>query len=181
MKKLLISLLFAGAAFAQNPTVATNTATLAPGVSQNTPGDAKSNNAGVPTTVGGTGLPLEVFPFLFNGSTWDRPFTCPSSAVVSVTAAATGQIVALVSGQIVRVCSVVLSSTAAATATLSYGTGSNCGTGNTALSGAIALGASAPVQIHLGSDAALRTASGNAFCIAATGATVTGFVSYAQF
>ena len=151
-------------------------------VSANTPSDGKANTAGILSSGGFTGQPLQVFPFLFNGSTWDRPYVCATSAVVNVTNGTTGQLVALTAAQTIRVCSMVLTSTAATTATLSYGTGTTCGTGNAALTGAMALGAStSPLAITLGPESALRTASGNALCLAAGATAVTGFITYAKY
>jgi len=133
-------------------------------------------------TIGAGLLFANTAPHVFNGVSWDRPFVCPSSAVVNVTNGTTAQLVALTAAQTIRVCSIVLTSTAATTATLSYGTGTTCGTGNAALTGAMALGAStAPLTISLGADGALRTASGNALCLAAGATSVTGFITYAKY
>ena len=89
------------------------------------------------------------------------------------------QIVALTASQIVYVCSIVLSSDTVTNITLNYGTGSACGTGTTALSGAfnsvLALSMSFP-------DGSLRTAASNAFCVnSSVAATIGGVMTYAKF
>lgn len=118
----------------------------------------------------------------FNGSTWDRQFTCPSTAVVNVAAAATTQIVALASSQIIRVCSFVISGdTLATTATFVYGTGSNCATGQVAITGAMRLQDEGNIAISSGSGSVMRTAASNALCLTAATGAVTGFITYAQY
>lgn len=129
----------------------------------------------------GTRTGLSVAPVEFNGTLWDRTFTCPNTAVVSVTAAATTQIVALAASQQIRICSIAVSMTAAGTVTFTSGTGTNCGSGTTPLSGAMTLATGAPLTISSGNGSVLRTAAGNAFCITAATGNVTGFVTYAQY
>lgn len=120
-------------------------------------------------------------PSLFNGSTWDRQFTCSSSAAVSVTAGNTTQIVALSGTTVIRVCSIIGSISLAGTMTVSYGTGTNCGTGNTALTGTMALATGTPVNLSNGMGSVVRSAAGNAICIAAATGNFTGVLTYAQF
>ena len=109
-----------------------------------------------------------------------RAINCDSSAVITFTAASGSvQIVALTASQIVYVCSIVLSSDTVTNITLNYGTGSACGTGTTALSGAfnsvLALSMSFP-------DGSLRTAASNAFCVnSSVAATIGGVMTYAKF
>jgi len=118
----------------------------------------------------------------FNGATWDRQFTCPSSATVSVTAAATTQIVALSGATIVRVCSFVITgSVAATTATWVYGTGADCGTGQVALTGAMRMPLSGSIAISAGNGSLFRGIAGNALCLTAATGNVTGFVTFAQY
>ena len=118
----------------------------------------------------------------YNGSTWDRQFTCPLTASVNVAAAATTQIVALASSQIIRVCSFVISGdTLATTATFVYGTGSNCATGQVAITGAMRLQDEGNISISSGSGSVMRTAASNALCLTAATGAVTGFITYAQY
>lgn len=145
---------------------------------------ASSSADGSAYATGGAALYVEpVANKLFNGSTYDRAFTCPSSAVINVSAAATTQLVALASSQVIRVCSFVISGdTAATTATFVYGTGANCGTGTTSITGAMRMVDEGNISLTGMNGSLFRTAASNALCLtaAATGA-VTGFVTYAQY
>jgi hypothetical protein len=105
-----------------------------------------------------------------------NPSLAKSSAVISnVTTLA--QIVALSAGQAIYVCGVAVGTTTAGTVTLEYGTGTNCGTGGTALTGAI------PTAVaigNLGWGGTIVTAPvGKALCLVATTAAY-GVVSYVQ-
>lgn len=146
--------------------------------------DGLSNTQSGPN-VGNGGLAApayySIFPYSFNGSTWDRNFVCPLSAPITFSAASgTLQIVGLSASKIIRVCHVSLSSTVATDITLVYGTGSNCGSGTTSLTGAYK--GVTTLALDFGPEAALRTASANEFCITSSAvATVGGVVSYAQF
>ena len=120
--------------------------------------------------------------YSYNGSTWDRNFTCPFSAVINVSAAATTQLVALASSQIIRVCSFVISGdTAATTATFVYGTGANCGTGTTSLTGAMRMPDEGSIALSGMNGSLFRTIASNALCLTAATGAVTGFVTYAQY
>lgn len=118
----------------------------------------------------------------FNGSTWDRAFTCPSSAVINVSAGSTTQLVALASSQIIRVCSFVISGdTLATTATFVYGTGANCGSGTTSITGAMQLPDEGSIALSGMNGSLFRTIASNALCLTAATGAVTGFVTYAQY
>lgn len=128
------------------------------------------------------GLLVNSRDYLSNGSSWDRAFTCTSSAVVNVTAAATTQIVALSGSTQVRVCSIAISMSAAGTAKFVYGTGANCVTGTTDLTAAFTLATGTPLQISAPSGGSLfRGAAANALCVTAVTGNVVGFITYAQF
>lgn len=119
---------------------------------------------------------------LFNGTTFDRAFTCPNSAVVNVTAAATTQIVALSASTQIRVCSIAISMSAAGTAKFLYGTGANCATGPVDLTAAMTLATGTPLELSASAGGSLlRTASSNALCVAAVTGNVVGFITYAQY
>jgi hypothetical protein len=64
--------------------------------------------------------------------------------------------------------------------TFEYGTGTNCGVGTTALTGAYPLIADAGVSVGSGTGTVLRIPSGNALCIVTTAATA-GSLSYLQY
>jgi hypothetical protein len=118
----------------------------------------------------------------YNGSTWDREFTCSSSAVINVSAAATTELVALTASQVIRVCSFVISGdTLATTATFVYGTGANCGSGQVALTGAMRMPDEGSIALSAENGSLFRTASANALCLTAATGAVTGFVTYAKY
>lgn len=130
---------------------------------------------------GGNSQALLDYPYIFNGSTWDRQSTCANSAVVNVTAGNTTELVALTASQSIRVCSVAISASAAGTAQLLYGTGTNCGTSPQNLTGAMSLATGTPLSVSAGNGSLFRTAASNALCLAAVTGNVTGFISYAKY
>lgn len=149
-----------------------------------TPLDGISNNFSAPYRVaGGTRLaaPWVVGQYLFNGATWDRQFTCSNSAVVSVTAASTTQIVALSGSTVIRVCSFDLSISLTGTAKFLYGTGTNCAGAPADLTGAMNIATGGFNALSAAQGSLFRGAAGNALCIAAVTGNVTGFVTYAQY
>jgi hypothetical protein len=91
------------------------------------------------------------------------------------------QIIALVAGQKIYVCAItVLGGGTTPTFSLVQGTGTNCATGQTTISTAIALPVAAPAQsFH---PPVGVTASGNALCtlLAGTSPTAKGVLSYVQ-
>lgn len=143
--------------------------------------------ATVPSTLGDDvayqgGLAVSAQNWNFDGSTYDREFSCGSSAVINVSAAATTELVALTASQVIRVCSFVISGdTAATTATFVYGTGSNCATGQTALTGAMRMVDEGNISSTGMQGSLFRTAASNALCLTAATGAVTGFVTYAKY
>jgi hypothetical protein len=119
---------------------------------------------------------------VFNGTTWDRAFTCTSTVAVTA-AAGTTQIVALSGSTVVRVCSYSLSMAAAGAGTVAfvYGTGANCGTGTTNISAAMPLAANQNMTASAANGSLLRGLAANALCLTVATNTVTGYVTYAQF
>jgi len=106
---------------------------------------------------------------------------CDSSAVVTVSAAATTQIVALTSGRSIRVCSFSVSISLAGTAQWQTGTGSNCGSSNANLTGAYSVGTGATAAQGTGLGEIFKTPVSQALCLAAVTGNVTGVVSYAVY
>lgn len=141
---------------------------------------ANTNGASTFASNGTARYPL-IFNMNFNGTSWDREFTCPSSAVVNVTAGATTEIVPLTASQTIRVCSFAITASAAGTATFIYGTGAACATSPVNLTGAFALGTTVPLAISAGTGSLFRTASANALCLTAVTGNITGFVTYAKY
>lgn len=124
---------------------------------------------------------LGVYGFSFNGSTWDRDFSCTQTALVNVTAGSTTEIIPLTGSQTIRICSMVLSMSLTGTAAIQNGTGTNCATGTTAMTGAIPLLTSTPLAISAGRGSLLRAPVSNAVCVAAVTGNVVGFVTFAKF
>jgi hypothetical protein len=119
------------------------------------------------------------------------PASTKSSAVVNITTATTTQIVPLSGTTSIYICGGVLtlgpSSGTADTATIVYGTGANCATGLTALSGALGAGnntsVASPIAVSLTSSGIFTSApAGKALCLTSAGATVNiqGVISYVQ-
>ena len=118
----------------------------------------------------------------FGGDPCENPNVVKSSAVISVASASTAQIVALAAGKAVYICGVSDGSAGTSPAlTLVYGTGTNCGTGTTSLTGAIPFTSGSQLNLGWGGNIA-STPVGNAFCVTTAG-TVSGhygMVSYVQ-
>ena len=115
--------------------------------------------------------------------------TASSSVAVNITSAATTQLVALAAGQSVYVTGaslIAVGNATPVTAKFVYGTGSNCGTGTTDLTGAFTgsstAGNSVPFMLSQALTAWFRTAAGTALCLTTTGtAGLQGVVSYQQY
>lgn len=129
--------------------------------------------------------PLSIANWWFNGTTWDKMFYCNNSATFSV-ASTTTQVVALSGTTKIKVCSFDFnpSTATAGSVDLVYGTGANCATGITTLTGAYTLPAAALVDITpstLGNYGALITPAAQALCVRTVTSTVNGFVTWAQY
>jgi diaminopimelate epimerase len=115
-----------------------------------------------------------------------------SSAPINITTATTTQIVGLVGGQKIYPCSIVIdanvNSSAVETFQWEYGTGASCGTGTTALSGAMISAATTgngPVFLGLAGGTLLNIPVSNAFClvtvqVSGANMSVQGHISYVQ-
>jgi hypothetical protein len=106
-----------------------------------------------------------------------------SSAAVSITTATTTQLVALSAGKSVYVCGFTASLGLSDSIVFEYGTGSACGTGTTALTGAFTSDAAViAAPATLGGEGTRMTApSGNALCALTTGTGgIKGVVQYVQ-
>lgn len=117
-----------------------------------------------------------------------RPTVCNNSKMLQMTTATTTQLVALVAGQSVRVCSYAIQGSTTSTATtlqLVYGTGTACATGTTALTPAWNMPASStalPMTHGDGVGQLFATPAGDALCATSSAAgTVNLLISYAQF
>lgn len=107
---------------------------------------------------------------------------CRFTASVSVTAAATTEIVALTTGQRIRICSVAISMTATGTAKFVTGTGTNCGTGTADMTPAMTLATGAPLALNSGDNTYLLEAPvSQAICMTAATGNIAGWVRYQKF
>jgi hypothetical protein len=109
--------------------------------------------------------------------------TIKSSVAVAIVSATTTQLVALSAAKAIYVCGFTAQLGLSETAKLEYGTGTNCGTGTTALTGAFASDAAViAASFNLdGSGAKVTAPAGTALCLVSTGtAAINGVVSYVQ-
>jgi len=117
-----------------------------------------------------------------NGNNCVQGIAASNSAAISVSTATTTQIVALSTGKQIFVTSFDFMSAGTTNFTFVYGTGTNCGTGTTSLTGAYPLIAQAGVSKGNGLGSILVVPSGNALCVTNSQAIqVSGGVSYVQF
>jgi len=117
------------------------------------------------------------------GDPCQNPSVAKSTVSVAVTSATTTRLVALVTGAQVYVCDLALTTVGtSASVQLEYGTGATCGTGTTALTGAMVPSATVGV-IKLGFGGTVTTAPASQSLCLVSGATVTsveGVLSYVQ-
>lgn len=152
---------------------------LDPASSSTALADDLSNTANLPLA-GGAAASERILPYLFDGTTWDRKFYCPSQAAISVSAASSAQIIAASGATSIRVCHISFSQDVSANVTVQSGTGAVCATGTANLTGAYqnVLG----VALDFGPESALTTAASQALCLSfSTSVTAGGIVRYAQF
>jgi hypothetical protein len=144
------------------------------------PGDGVGDfNFGILQSTAGGNVFDATISYFFNGSTWDRGFVCSNQARVTLTDGTRTQLVALSATKVVRVCQIHMTTTAPEDFTISYGTGSACGTGTTTIDKYLSVVA---FSTDFQPTAALRTIASNALCVTQSGtqsAEVT--VVYAQF
>lgn len=105
-----------------------------------------------------------------------------SSVAINVSTAATVQLVALSAGKRIYVTSYDVIAAGTGNVTFVYGTGSNCGTGTTPLTGAYNLTAQAGIAKGNGYGSVLVVPAGNALCVTNSAAVqMSGSVAYAQY
>lgn len=109
------------------------------------------------------------------------PSVTTNTVPVNMSTATTTQHVALSGSTLIRITAMLLIAGGTTNVTLQYGTGTNCGTGTTALTGPLPLIANAGFSLGNGFGAALVVPSGQALCITnSAGVQVSGFISYEQ-
>ncbi len=105
-----------------------------------------------------------------------------NSAAISISTATTTQLVAAVTGKRIFVTAWDVIAGGTGNFTLVYGTGSNCGTGTTSLTGAYPLTAQAGISKGNGLAVVFPLPASNALCATTSQAVqMSGSVSYAQF
>jgi hypothetical protein len=117
---------------------------------------------------------------LFNGSAQSKAINCPNVAAVTVSASGDTQIIAASGSTQVYICKIDFSASAGSNFSFHYGTGSNCATGDTAISGVYqnVLTYSSPWD----ANAPLVFPASKAVCLNFVGSiTAGGTVTYAQF
>lgn len=174
-------------------------------------GTGTNANALSNDTVSSTGISLDTsgFCYVYNqGSTgWDRcraaadvgqvgimaqarntqgataPIACDQSIAMDLAAStALTQEIAGIGGKSLYVCAINLSASAASTAVIEGGTGTNCATATSSMTASLQVGASSPIVQGTGVGTLFRLPVGDALCISTgTGSAVHGFVEYAQF
>lgn len=105
-----------------------------------------------------------------------------TSVPINIAASTTTQLVALVADKTIFVTSWDVISAGTGNFTLVYGTGTNCGTGTTSLTGPYPLTAQAGISKGDGVGIVILVPRGNALCATtSTSVQMSGAVSYAQF
>ena len=112
-----------------------------------------------------------------------NPLVSKSSVALTISTATTTQLVALSAGKSIYVCNVSASMMGTTPAfTLEYGTGSSCGTGTTALTGAYAPTAGSLLTVGGTGSVVVMAPAGNALCAVSGGTTpnIQGILTYVQ-
>lgn len=144
------------------------------------PVTVQGNASGVPVPVI-VGNAVTVYPAMNSTGTVSQ-VQSDSSAAINVSTAATTTLVALAAGKSIYVTAWDIVVAAADNVTLEYGTGSNCGTGTTALTGPYNMAANGGLAKGSGLGVIFKVPAGNALCIVTSAAVqASGSVSYAQF
>jgi len=126
--------------------------------------------------------PVKAGCYTTNGANCVPAVQASSSIPISLAAATTTQLIALSGTTNIFVTSWDVIAAGTGTFTLVYGTGTNCGTGTTALTGAYPLIAQAGISKGDGTGIVLIVPRGNALCASvSTSVQMSGSLSYAQF
>lgn len=108
------------------------------------------------------------------------PATTNQIAIAGTIAAST-QIVAGVAGKRIYVTAIALVTTDTSVVTFTYGTGTNCGTGTTSVTGAMLFEIGRQLSLGTGNGAIMVIPPGNSLCITIATAAAPGFLAYAIF
>lgn len=111
-----------------------------------------------------------------------NPIACTDVAVINTAASGNVELVPLVAGKTVYVCSYYVIAEGAVDVRLVYGTGTACATGETSVTGTYALSTTAFVNRGSGIGLVTRGIVSNALCVETSGAVqINGEVTYTQF
>ena len=117
-----------------------------------------------------------------NGTNCTPGIQASSSVVISISTATTTELVALSASKSIFVTSWDIIAGGTGNFTLVYGSGTNCGTGTTSLTGAYPLTAQAGISKGTGTGVVLIVPKGKALCATTSQAVqMSGSVSYVQF
>jgi hypothetical protein len=142
--------------------------------------DAASNSPNVPF-VNGAAAVFPGQPSLFNGATWDRQLTCPSTVVIDDSTMGLVTVIAASGSTKIRICKMTFTTAAGVNVQLFYGTGAACVTTSTALS-LLYQNASTIAEDFIADQSALTTPASQAVCLSlSAGTRTTGMISYTQF
>lgn len=120
--------------------------------------------------------------FTTNGNNCVPAIAASNRAILSVSSATTSELVALVSGQRIYITAWDFIASAVGTIKLVYGTGTNCGTGTTDLTGNYTITTSTVFTKGNGLGPVLIVPASNALCYtSASTAALQGTISYVQF
>ncbi len=100
---------------------------------------------------------------------------------IAGTVAASTRIVTGISGSQIIVTGLSLIPVATSVVTFTYGTGTNCGTGTTSLTGAMTFAAGQTLNLGAGYGGIMVLPQGNDLCITIATAAAPGFLAYAQY
>lgn len=117
-----------------------------------------------------------------SGANCNPAIQAAKSVAISIASGTTTQLVAAVANQAIYITSWNVMSAGTGNVTLVYGTGTNCATGQVALTGAYPLVAQAGISTGVGLGMVLYIPQGNALCLTTSASPqVSGSLSYVQF
>ncbi len=117
-----------------------------------------------------------------NGSNCIQAVASYKNIKIAVSSATTAEIIAAVSGKIIYISNWNVISSAAGTLKFVYGTGTNCATDPTDLTGAYTFGTSTVISVGNGIGSIITVPPGKALCItSASTINAQGSLSYSQF
>lgn len=152
------------------------------GIDQTTPGTTNGTQDAATSATGSAVSSKAIYAGAVSSGNLTGIIQADSSAAINVSTATTTQIVALASAKKIYVTSLDVIAGGTGNIAFVYGTGSNCGTGTTSLTGAYNLTAQAGIAKGNGLGAVLVVPASNALCVTTSAAVqMSGAVSYTQF